>query len=211
MPLNYPNNNLLAKRFRGFLPVVTDIETSGLNPGTNALLELASIITVFDENQQLVPAETYHYHILPFDGAKLDESSLKFTGITDPFHPLRFAISEEKMLKDLFEHIHNACQLHGCERAVLVGHNPTFDLNFLQAACERHNIKKSPFHRFTTFDTATLSALVYGQTVLAKALNKANLGYDAEQAHSALYDASQTARLFCGIVNKWKELENFMK
>ena len=204
--MNYPISHVLAKRFRGFLPVVVDLESSGLDPCANAILELAAVTTILDDNQQLVPHETYHYHILPFPGAKLDEASLKFTGITDPFHPLRFAVSEETALQELFTHIKRACQHSGCERAVLVGHNPTFDLSFIQKACERLHLKKSPFHRFTTFDTATLSGVAYGQTVLAKALRAADLGYDAAQAHSALYDAQQTAKLFCKIVNKWQEL-----
>lgn len=197
-------STLMSQRFRGFLPIVVDVETSGLEPEKHALLELAAVTLAFD-GQQLVPATTYHYHILPFNGAKLEESSLKFTGITDPFHPLRFAINEQDALQDLFKHINRLCKEFDCERAVLVGHNPTFDLNFIQAACHRHHLK-SPFHRFTTFDTATLSGLAYGQTVLAKALTEAGLGFDAELAHSAIYDAEQTAKLFCGIVNKWDTL-----
>jgi ribonuclease T len=197
-------SNLMSQRFRGFLPVVIDVETGGLEPEKHALLELAAVTLAFD-GQQLVPATTYHYHILPFNGAKLEESSLKFTGITDPFHPLRFAVNEQEAMKDLFTHISLLCKQQECERAVLVGHNPTFDLNFIQAACERHHIK-SPFHRFTTFDTATLGGLAYGQTVLAKALTEAGLGFDPELAHSALYDAEQTAKLFCMIVNRWQEM-----
>jgi ribonuclease T len=30
--------------------------------------------------------------------------------------------------------------------------------------------------------------------------------WDSEQAHSALYDAEQTALLFCSIVNQWDSL-----
>lgn len=201
-------STLMAQRFRGFLPVVIDVETSGLDPQKNALLELAAVTLAFD-GEQLVPATTYHYHILPFNGAKLEESSLKFTGITDPFHPLRFAIHEQEALHDLFDHVHQLCKNFDCERAVLVGHNPTFDLSFIQAACDRHHIKKSPFHRFTAFDTATLSGLAYGQTVLAKALVEAGIGFDPELAHSAIYDAEQTAKLFCQIVNRWQELGGF--
>lgn len=202
---------LISQRFRGFLPVVIDVETTGLDAAKNGLLELAAVTLVFNENQELVPSTTFHYHILPFNGAKLEESSLKFTGITDPYHPLRFAISEEEALHDLFNHIHNLCKTQDCERAVLVGHNPTFDLNFIQAACHRQNLKKSPFHRFTTFDTATLSALAYGQTVLAKAVAEAGFEFDAEEAHSALYDAQQTAKLFCRIVNQWQEMGGWRK
>jgi len=196
----------LAQRFRGFLPVVVDVETGGLNSNTDALLEVGAVMLEFDEKFQLVPTQTYHYHILPFNGANLEESSLKFTGITDPYHPFRYAVNETAALDELFGHIHALRKKHHCDRAVLVGHNPTFDLNFIQAACDRHNLKKNPFHRFTTFDTATLGGLAFGQTVLAKALGQAGISYNSELAHSALYDAEQTAKLFCLIVNRWQEL-----
>jgi len=197
------SNNTLAKRFRGFLPVVVDVETGGLNSATDALLELAAVSLEFTPEQQLVPSRTFHYHILPFAGANLDESSLKFTGITDPYHPFRFAISEREALEDLFRQLNALCKQNNCDRAVLIGHNPSFDLGFVQAAAARTGLKKNPFHRFTTFDTATLSAVAYGQTVLAKALEEAGIGYDAKAAHTALYDAEQTAKLFCLIVNEW--------
>jgi ribonuclease T len=202
------SSTLLAKRFRGFLPVVVDVETGGLNSATDALLELAAVSLEFNDKQQLVPGRTFHYHILPFNGANLDESSLKFTGITDPYHPFRFAISEQEALDDLFHQLHNTCKQTGCERAVLIGHNPSFDLGFIQAAAARSKLKKNPFHRFTTFDTATLSALAFGQTVLAKALAEAGVGYDSKLAHTAIYDAEQTAKLFCLIVNRWAEMDN---
>jgi len=198
----------LAKRFRGFLPVVVDVETGGLNPTTDALLELAAVTLEFNDVGHLVPSRTFHYHILPFNGANLDASSLKFTGITDPYHPFRMAISELEALDDLFRQLQSLCKHQGCERAVLVGHNPTFDLEFIQAASERSNLKKNPFHRFTTFDTATLSALAFGQTVLAKALVESGVGYDAELAHTAIYDAEQTAKLFCLIVNRWGKINS---
>jgi ribonuclease T len=201
------SSSIIAKRFRGFLPVVVDVETGGLNPQTDALLELAAVTLEFDENQMLIPSRTFHYHILPFNGANLDASSMKFTGITDPYHPFRFAVNEHEALEDLFHQLKTLCKLHNCERCVLVGHNPSFDLSFIQAASERSKINKSPFHRFTTFDTATLSALAFGQTVLAKALVESGIGYDASQAHTAIYDAEQTAKLFCLIVNRWKEMD----
>ena len=74
------------------------------------------------------------------------------------------------------------------------------------AASERNKIKRIPFHPFATFDTATLSGLVYGQTVLAKACKVAGMDFNDRRAHSALYDTQKTAELFCCIVNKWKAL-----
>ncbi|MCK5871865.1 MAG: ribonuclease T, partial [Methylococcales bacterium] len=48
--------------------------------------------------------------------------------------------------------------------------------------------------------------LMYQQTVLAKIAQAAGLDWDAEQAHSALYDAQQTAKLFCIMINRWERL-----
>lgn len=194
----------LASRFRGFLPVVIDIESGGINPTTDALLELAAITLKMEDNGNLVPDQTYHYHILPFENANLDPEALAFNKI-EPLHPLRFAIDEKEALTDLFTHIRRECKEKKCSRAVVVGHNAWFDLHFLNAAINRGQFKSAPFHRFTSFDTATLAALVYGQTVLSKALNMAKIEFKSDEAHSALYDAQATATLFCQIVETWRK------
>ena len=88
----------------------------------------------------------------------------------------------------------------------MVAHNAHFDLGFVNAAINRCDIKRSPFHPFSCFDTASLAGLAYGQTVLAKACKAAGIDFNNNDAHSALYDTIKTAELFCGIVNRWKEL-----
>ncbi|KXS52267.1 MAG: ribonuclease T, partial [Marinobacter sp. T13-3] len=80
---------------------------------------------------------------------------------------------------------------------------------FVFAAAMRADIKRNPFHPFSTFDTATLAGLAYGHTVLAQACKIAGIPFSNKQAHSAAYDAEKTADLFCGIVNRWKELGGF--
>jgi ribonuclease T len=194
----------IAHRFRGFLPVVIDVETAGFNCKTDALLELAAIEVDYDEHNRLVPTRTHHYHIEPFQGANLEPSALSFLGL-DPTHPFRFAVPEKQALDELFNAISASVKAHHCRRAILVGHNAFFDLTFIQAASDRCDLKNNPFHRFTTLDTASLSALVYGQTVLARALKAAHIPFDVNQAHSALYDTQSTAQLFCHIVNLWDD------
>ena len=195
----------IAQRFRGFLPVVVDIETAGLNPQTDAILEIAAIIICMDEKGLLYPKSTHFCHIHPFEGANLDKSSLEFNNI-DPYHPFRFAISEKEALQTIYQPIRKAIKKYGCHRAILVGHNPSFDLTFLQMAAKRCNYKRDPFHPFTTFDTATLAGLVFKHTVLAVATKKAGIDFDSAEAHSALYDAKKTTELFCYIVNNFKNL-----
>lgn len=192
---------LMKKRFRGFLPVVVDIETGGFDHKNHAVLEIAAVLLQFTDNDTIEPYQTVHCHVEPFEGSTMDREALEFTGI-DPYHPFRFAISEYQALHKIFTSIKQDLQFHNCQRAVLVGHNPTFDLNFIQAAVKRTKLK-NPFHKFTTFDTATLGGVAVGQTVLAKACRKANITFDTDQAHSALYDAQKTADLFCYVVNQW--------
>jgi ribonuclease T len=195
----------MAQRFRGFLPAVVDVETAGFNPKTDALLEIAVVLLQVDEHGHWKREATYASHVLPFEGANLEKSSLAFTGI-DPFHPFRFAVPEPEALKAVFEPIRQAIKKHHCTKAILVGHNPAFDLSFINAAIHRCGIKKSPFHSFSCFDTATLAGVAFGQTVLARAMHAAGLEWDGKQAHSAIYDAEGTADLFCAIVNRWDTL-----
>jgi ribonuclease T len=196
----------IARRFRGFLPVVVDVETGGFDPQRHALLEIAASIIRMDADGRIHPAPSISCHVLPFIGSELDPRALAFTGI-DPHHPFRDAVPEEEALRRVLDPIRRAVKRSGCNRAILVGHNAAFDLSFVKAAVERSGYKRSPFHSFSVFDTVTLSGLVYGQTVLARASQAAGLGWDSREAHSALYDVEQTARLFCAIVNRWRDLD----
>ncbi|MCV6613848.1 MAG: ribonuclease T [Cellvibrionaceae bacterium] len=197
--------SLMAQRFRGFLPVIVDVETGGFNAKTDALLEVAAVTLQMDENGLLQRHQTFDCHLDPFEGANIEQSALDFTGI-DPESPERDAQPEMLALPEIFGEVRKAVKANGCTRAVMVAHNAHFDLGFINAAAERCNIKRNPFHPFSCFDTATLSGLAFGQTVLAKACQIAGLEFSNSQAHSAAYDAEKTADLFCLIVNRWQQL-----
>ncbi|MGH8536824.1 MAG: ribonuclease T [Gammaproteobacteria bacterium] len=199
------SRRLMASRFRGFLPVVVDVETGGFDPATNALLEIAAVAVMSDERGEWRREKTVSCHVQAFPGAHLNQASLKFTGI-DPHHPFRFAVPEHEALESIFEFVRQGVAKTGCTRAILVGHNPSFDLAFIKAAVARTGIKRNPFHSFSTFDTATLGGLAVGQTVLSRAVQAAGLDWDDAEAHTAIYDAERTADLFCAVLNKWNEL-----
>lgn len=204
-----PFPSQLRERFRNFLPVVVDIETSGLNPFKHALLEVCIVLITINDEGLFSPLATYFEHVMPFEGAELDADSLAFIKM-DPFHPLRFAIDEKLALKNLFSHINQALKESKCQKAVLVGHNAWFDLLFIQEAVKRTKLV-SPFHPFTCFDTATLAGLIYGQTVLSKAVEAAGIEFDPNEAHSAIYDAEKTSDLFCTMLNTWEKMKNIKK
>lgn len=204
--MNLPAPNaLIARRFRGFLPVIVDVETGGVNAETDALLEIAAVIIRMDWQGHLYPVSTLAHHVQPFPGARLDPASMAVNGI-DPDHPFRFAVTEREALEEIFSEVRREMRETGCTRAILVGHNSFFDLAFLNAAATRAKIKRNPFHPFSSFDTVSLAGLAYGQTVLARALQAARIGWDQREAHSAIYDAERTAELFCLIVNRWQKL-----
>ena len=199
----------MAARFRGYLPVVVDVETGGFNCATDALLEIAATTIGMDEGGFLYPEHTQFFRIEPFEGANIEQAALDFTGIKLD-HPLRMAVTEEHALTEIFRSLRKSLKSNSCKRAILVGHNSSFDLGFLNAAVNRTGIKRNPFHPFSSFDTATLAGLAYGQTVLAKACQAADIDFDGKEAHSARYDTEKTAELYCGIVNRWKEMGGWM-
>ncbi len=198
----------ISSRFRGFLPVVVDVETGGFNPQTDALLEVAACILHMDDFERIKIGEKVTFNVTPFPGANIEPSSLEVTGI-DLDCPNRNALPEREMLQQLSQPIRRELKRTECQRAILVGHNAWFDLSFINAALERTGYKRSPFHPFSSFDTATLGGLAFGQTVLSRAVQAAGIDWNESQAHSALYDAEKTAALFCAIVNRWKILTGF--
>ena len=205
MPEELLKPSLISQRFRGFLPVVVDVETGGFDAQSNALLEVAAVLLEMDSTGKLQIKDSYTKNIEPFEGAVVEQSALEFTGI-DIYDTDRKAEEETEALRDIFRPIRREITETGCTRAVMVAHNAHFDLGFINAAVERNQIKRNPFHPFSCFDTSGLAGLAYGQTVLAKACQAADIEFDNHDAHSALYDATKTAELFCAIVNKWKAL-----
>ena len=196
---------LISQRFRGFLPVVVDVETGGFNHQTDALLEIAAVTLRMSDTGEISRADTVRYHVTPFEGANIEAAALQVNGI-DPNHPLRPAIAERDALQRVFRDVRAELRATECRRAILVGHNAQFDLNFLNEAVARTGIKRNPFHPFSIFDTATLAGVALGQTVLSRAAAAVGLPWDSDAAHSAAYDAEQTADLFCIIVNRFRSL-----
>ena len=194
-------SKLMSQRFRGYLPVVVDVETGGFNETTDALLQIAAVLIDIDERGQLYCSETVSCHVTPFEGANLEPKSMEVNGI-DVDHPFRFAVEEKQALPKIFKPVREAIKNQACSKAILVGHNAHFDLKFINAAASRSGIKRNPFHPFSTFDTVTLAGLAYGQTVLARSIQSAGMEWDSSEAHSAVYDAEMTAMLFCKIVNE---------
>ena len=61
---------LASKRFRGFLPVVIDVETGGFHSRTDALLEIAAVIIEVDAAGRVRRGATHAFHVKPFEGSR---------------------------------------------------------------------------------------------------------------------------------------------
>jgi ribonuclease T len=203
--VSLPPGLRIADRFRGFLPIAIDVETGGFNAATDALLEVAAVFIEMTPLGTLRTGASLRYHVQPFHGSRMDPASMAVNGI-DPHHPLRPAMPEKEALGQLFREVRRVVREAQCTRAVLVGHNAAFDLAFLNAAVARTDIKRNPFHPFSTFDTVTLGGVAFGQTVLARACTAAGLAWDSSAAHSAINDAERTAELFCVVCNRFREI-----
>ncbi|OQM34399.1 ribonuclease T [bacterium endosymbiont of Pedicinus badii] len=200
--------NTFKTRFQGLFPIVVDTETSGLNSKKNALLEIAFAILEMNKMGWIKIKKILNFHIIPFNGSILNPESLECNKI-DPESPFRQAITEKEAIENLFKIAFLSLKKENCKKAVLVAHNSAFDHKFIKEAAKRSKIKYNPFHSFVTFDTATLGALIFGQTVLAKACYAAKISFNNREAHSALYDVKKTAELFCKIINIWNKVRNF--
>jgi ribonuclease T len=195
----------LNQRFRGYFPVIIDVETAGFNSQTDALLEIAAITLSMDENGLLAPDACFHEHVAPFEGSNIEKAAIEFNGI-DPFCALRGAEAEDHVMKELCKFVRKLQKEADCQRSVIVAHNATFDQSFVNAALARHSVKRSPFHPFVSFDTTSLAAVTLGQTVLIKACEAAQISFKQSEAHSALYDTQKTAELFCYMVNRYQNV-----
>jgi len=189
----------MKARFRGYLPVVIDLETGGFDSRANAVLEIAAITLDF-EDDRLVVGGRHHWAVAPHPNTSIEPASLQVTGI-DLDDPGRAAVAEARAVRQLFRVVRAEVKRHGCQRAIVTAHNAHFDHRFLHAAATRNGIKRSPFHPFSVMDTVALAAVAYGHTVLREACTRAGIAYDPDSAHAAHYDAEVTAALFCAVVN----------
>lgn len=192
----------IRDRFRTFLPVVVDVETGGFNPATDALLEVCMMTLQIDNKGRLAPKDQYSVNIRPFEGANIVQVNIDFLGI-DPYDESRNLVYEADAIKPLLKTIAKEVKAQECTKAILVGHNGAFDLSFINAVANRVNYKRNPFHPFSVIDTASLGALVLGQTVLSRACHSAGISFNEEHAHSAVYDTEKECELFCAMYNRF--------
>ncbi|MGQ9856391.1 MAG: PolC-type DNA polymerase III [Fervidobacterium sp.] len=170
--------------------VVLDLETTGLNPRLDEIMEIGAVKTA---NGQII--DEFHTFVKP---SKLKEKSLQITGITEDM--LENAPDISQVIDRLSEFLNGA---------VIVAHNADFDIGFLKNTF-------SKFHR--QFNPPYIDTLRLSQALLRSKLKSFSLDKLVDyfelgkfQHHRALDDARVTAKVFWKLVEllKKKSINSF--
>lgn len=151
-----------------------DLETTGLNPKLDKIIEIGAVKVVDG-------LQTQQFHAYVYPGRELNEHVAQLTGISR--EQLADAPKIEEVLPDLLTFL---------EDLPLLGHKILFDFSFL---------KKAAVDRKLTFDKEGADTLKLARRFLPELEHK-NLGYLCEyyripiEAHRALEDAKATALLY---------------
>lgn len=164
--------------------VVFDLETTGFSPKTNKIIEIGAVKLV--------------------NGKKTDS----FSTFVNPGVPIPFRIEELTGISDDMVLDAPAIEtvlprfMEFCEGAVMVAHNASFDMSFIEENCGRQGIPAD----FTVLDTVALARVLlpqlnkYKLDTVAKALN-----VSLENHHRAVDDAGCTGEIFARFVEMLKE------
>ncbi len=195
--------DLASRRFRGFLPVVIDVETGGFHlAAPTRCWRSPPSSSRWTTPAGCAAARRMRFTCKPFEGARLDPVSLEVNGI-DPWHPLRPAIDEADALQRLFREIRTAIRAH----ALPARHSrrATTRPSIWASSTRRSSAPASSAIRFIRSRASTprrSAASALGQTVLRarRAAGGHRMGSAAARTRAA-YDAERTADLFCHICN----------
>lgn len=155
--------------------VVFDVETTGLSAIYDRVIELSAVKM---QNNNVI--DQFEEFIDP--GFPLSEQTINLTSITDEM--VHGSKSEEEVFK-LFREF--------CGDDIIVGHNVTFDVGFMNTGYLRHDM---PEIDNPIIDTLTLARFLYPNmkgyrlNTLAKKFN-----VNLEHHHRAIYDAETTGHL----------------
>ncbi|MFQ7651498.1 MAG: PolC-type DNA polymerase III [Roseburia hominis] len=164
--------------------VVFDLETTGLSPDKNKIIEIGAVKVV--------------------DGAITE----RFSTFVNPEVPIPYNIEQLTSIKD--DMVLDAPRIEEilpefmkfCEGTVMVAHNAEFDTGFIRKNCERMGL---PFD-FTIADTVALARILLPQLNRFKLDTVAKaVGVSLDHHHRAVDDAACTAEIFVKFIEMLHE------
>ncbi|MFZ2439208.1 MAG: PolC-type DNA polymerase III, partial [Trichococcus flocculiformis] len=170
--------------------VVFDVETTGLSAVYDTIIELAGV-KMYKGNV----IETFEEFINP--GHPLSQTTIQLTGITDDM--VRDSKPEKTVLEEFAAF---------AEGTILVAHNASFDMGFLNNSYERYGMAEAPQ---PVIDTLEMSRFLHPQlkshrlNTLAK-----RYGVGLEQHHRAVYDSETTGALCWIFLKEAREEHNIL-
>ncbi len=167
--------------------VVVDVETTGLSPASSEIIEIGAVRVAGG-----VVGETFQALVRPSGSIPKDVSLL--TGIT--MDMLSDCPTMEQVLPSFLSFIAGS---------PLAGHNVSFDLDFLRAACDEHGYDFPA--SVDALDTRRLGRILLptSQDFRLQDVREA-LGVPPQEAHRALGDALTTAHVLCALEAEALEL-----
>lgn len=165
--------------------VVFDVETTGLSAVYDTIIELSAV-----KMHKGNVIETFEQFIDP--GHPLSQTTINLTGITDEM--VRGSKSEKEVL-EMFQTF--------CEDKILVAHNASFDMGFLNTSRNKYQM---PDATNPVIDTLELSRLLHPE-MKSHRLNRLAKKYNInlEQHHRAIFDSEATGHLCWIFVKMAKE------
>ena len=170
-----------------------DIETTGLSPTKDEIIEICIIKQAAKGDKSQAPPRVY-FHTKLHPDIRVSEEAKKVNGYT--IDKWKNAVPQEEGLRKAIDFID--------EKGFFCGHNVDFDMSFLKNSLIRHGMYGS-FHKLKslgghrTLDTYTLAyehLVPQGLTSLSMDSIREFLDWDRDEFHSAMKDASDVQELF---------------
>ena len=166
--------------------IVFDLETTGLNPASEEITEIAAVRVVEGEIR-----DSFQTYVNPHKPIPAEITEL--TGISDE------TVADAP---DLDKAVPEFLAWAGEGRYPLVAHNAGFDMGFLRTACQRLGIERE----FTSIDTLEMSRLMlphmhkFKLNILAKELQVGPFEH-----HRASEDAAVLGRIYVKLLKRLRE------
>jgi DNA polymerase-3 subunit epsilon len=185
--------------------IIFDLETSGLNPLIDNIIEVAMIILTTDKNGNVIKKEIIDELVKLPQGKRISDKIIELTGITNE--------DLAKDGKDSVSVINNLCSMMlETEKIAMFAYNASFDLNFLYNFFKLQNLEYLlNLSNIDYYDCLTIyKDYAEYPHKLKDAINHFNLQDKVQNTHRAIDDANSTLEIIKSMVSINDNLTNYV-